>query len=104
MRLSPVHEFALKAALWLPLSFVIWFWAAPLWVWPAATLAKTVLPDAAARLGITLLPDAGDALEVIAVGSDGALRRSRGIPGVNALAAHLAARRTEDRRSWPQGC
>jgi hypothetical protein len=43
VRLSPVHEFALKAALWLPLSFVIWFWAAPLWVWPAAALAKTVL-------------------------------------------------------------
>ena len=43
MRLSPVHEFALKAALWLPLSFVIWFWAAPLWVWPAVTLAKVAL-------------------------------------------------------------
>ncbi len=27
MRFSPVHEFALKAALWLPLSFVVWFWA-----------------------------------------------------------------------------
>jgi len=43
VRLSPVHEFALKAALWLPASFVIWFWAAALWTWPAARLAKMVL-------------------------------------------------------------
>ena len=43
VRLSPVHEFALKAALWLPASFVIWFWAAALWVLPAARLAKWVL-------------------------------------------------------------
>jgi hypothetical protein len=43
MRLSPVHEFALKAALWLPLSFVIWFAAAPFWVLPASRLAKAVL-------------------------------------------------------------
>jgi hypothetical protein len=43
MRLSPVHEFALKAALWLPLSFVIWFWAASLWVWPAVVMARVAL-------------------------------------------------------------
>ena len=43
MRVPPVHEFALKAALWLPLSFVIWFSMAPLWVWPAARLAKAAL-------------------------------------------------------------
>ena len=43
MRLSPVHEFALKAALWLPLSFVIWFYGAALWAWPAARLARVVL-------------------------------------------------------------
>src|SRR6186713_20568 len=43
MRLSPVHEFALKAALWLPLSFVIWFYGAALWSWPAVRLARAVL-------------------------------------------------------------
>jgi len=40
---SPIREFALKAVLWLPLAFVIWFWLAPLWVWPAMLLAKQVL-------------------------------------------------------------
>jgi hypothetical protein len=43
MRLSPVHEFALKAALWLPLCFVIWFSAAPLWVFVPTLLAKWAL-------------------------------------------------------------
>jgi hypothetical protein len=37
---SPIREFALKAVLWLPLAFVIWFWLAPFWVWPAMLLAK----------------------------------------------------------------
>lgn len=40
---SPIREFALKAVLWLPLAFVIWFWLAPFWVWPAMLLAKQVL-------------------------------------------------------------
>ena len=35
MALSPIREFGLKAVLWLPLAFVVWFWAAPLWVLPA---------------------------------------------------------------------
>jgi hypothetical protein len=43
MRLSPVHEFALKAALWLPLGFVVWFWGAALWSWPAVRIARAVL-------------------------------------------------------------
>jgi hypothetical protein len=43
VKLSPVQEFGLKAALWLPLSFVIWFSMAPLWVFPAARLAKAAL-------------------------------------------------------------
>jgi len=46
MRLSPVHEFALKAALWLPLSFVVWFYGAVLWSWPAVRLARAVLTRA----------------------------------------------------------
>lgn len=43
MALSPIREFGLKAVLWLPLAFVVWFWAAPLWVWPAMLIAKQVL-------------------------------------------------------------
>ena len=43
MKLSPVQEFALKAALWLPLSFVVWFGLAPLWVWPPTVLARSAL-------------------------------------------------------------
>ncbi len=43
VRVTPVHAFALKAALWLPISFVVWFWAAALWSWPAVMLAKQVL-------------------------------------------------------------
>jgi hypothetical protein len=43
MALNPVREFALKAVLWLPLSFVIWFVLAPLWVLPAVLLAKQAL-------------------------------------------------------------
>ena len=40
---NPIREFALKALLWLPLSFVLWFWFAPVLVWPAMLLAKQVL-------------------------------------------------------------
>ncbi|MBA8882482.1 exosortase H-associated membrane protein [Dokdonella fugitiva] len=43
MALSPIREFGLRAVLWLPLAFVVWFWAAPLWVWPAMLVAKQVL-------------------------------------------------------------
>jgi hypothetical protein len=62
MRLSPVHEFALKAALWLPLSFVVWFWAASLWVWPAARLARSVLLGLWPAL-FTALSQGGDVLD-----------------------------------------
>ena len=43
MSLSPIREFGLKAVLWLPLAFVVWFWLAPLWVWPAVMIAQHVL-------------------------------------------------------------
>jgi hypothetical protein len=62
MKLSPVHEFALRAALWLPLSFVVWFSLAPLWVLPPAVLARNVLlgfwPDL-----FTALAQGGDLLD-----------------------------------------
>lgn len=43
MSLSPVRGFALRALLWLPLAFVLWFAFAPFLVWPALLLAKPVL-------------------------------------------------------------
>jgi hypothetical protein len=43
MAASPIREFALKALLWLPLAFVVWIYAAPLWVLPALLAAKAVL-------------------------------------------------------------
>ena len=65
MALSPIREFGLKAALWLPLAFVVWFWCAPLWVWPSMLLAKQVLLGhwgelfESVRLGGEVLDDAG---------------------------------------------
>jgi hypothetical protein len=43
MAASPIREFALKVVLWLPIAFVVWFWFAAFWVWPAMLLAKPVL-------------------------------------------------------------
>lgn len=65
MTLSPIREFGLKAVLWLPLSFVVWFWFAPLLVWPSMLLAKQVLIGhwgalfESIRLGGDVLDDAG---------------------------------------------
>ncbi|MGN6520628.1 MAG: exosortase H-associated membrane protein [Dokdonella sp.] len=68
MALSPIREFGLKALLWLPLAFVIWFWAAALWVLPAMLIAKPVLLGhwgdlfESVRLGGELLDGAGRSL------------------------------------------
>ena len=43
MTLNPIREFGLKAVLWLPLCFVLWFVFAPYLVWPAMLIAKHVL-------------------------------------------------------------
>jgi hypothetical protein len=43
MTSSPIREFGLRALLWLPLAFVVWFWFAPFWVWPAVVIARHVL-------------------------------------------------------------
>jgi len=40
---SPIREFALKAVLWLPLAFVVWFWFASFWVWPPMLVARQAL-------------------------------------------------------------
>ena len=69
MALSPIREFGLKAVLWLPLAFVAWFWAAPLWVWPAMLIAKQVLLGhwgalfESVRLGGELLDASGRVVE-----------------------------------------
>lgn len=68
MALSPIREFGVKAVLWLPLSFVIWFWLAPLWVWPAMLIAKQVLLGhwgdlfESVRLGGEILDESGRVL------------------------------------------
>ncbi len=62
MQLTPVHEFALKAALWLPLSFVVWFGLAPLWVLPPTALAREILLGAWPAL-FTALVQGGDLLD-----------------------------------------
>ena len=62
---SPIRDFALRAVLWLPLAFVLWFWWAPFWVWPAMLLAKQILLGAwgevflAVTLGGEILDSAG---------------------------------------------
>jgi len=62
MKLTPVHEFALKAALWLPLSFVVWFGLAPLWVLAPTLLARKVLLGFWPGL-FTALAQGGDLLD-----------------------------------------
>ena len=37
---SPLARFVLKVAAWLPVSFAIWYLAAPVLVWPVAILAE----------------------------------------------------------------
>jgi hypothetical protein len=62
MKLTPVHAFALKAALWLPLSFVVWFGLAPLWVLPPTVLAREVLLGFWPSL-FTALAQGGDVID-----------------------------------------
>lgn len=43
MKLSPIREFGLRALLWLPLSFVVWFAFSSPFVWPVMQMAKATL-------------------------------------------------------------
>jgi hypothetical protein len=40
--LSPLARFVLVVLVWLPLTFAIWYFAAPLLLWPAALLVELV--------------------------------------------------------------
>ena len=43
VKLSPIREFGLRALLWLPLAFVLWFsFASPL-IWPVVQISKAAL-------------------------------------------------------------
>ncbi|MEO7917482.1 MAG: exosortase H-associated membrane protein [Dokdonella sp.] len=43
MKLSPIREFGLRALLWLPLAFVLWFaFSSPL-IWPVVQMSKVAL-------------------------------------------------------------
>lgn len=43
MQLSPIREFALKAVLWLPAGFFLWFLLAELLVWPVIRMAELAM-------------------------------------------------------------
>lgn len=43
MKLSPIREFGLRALLWLPLSFVVWFAFSSPFVWPVVQVSKAAL-------------------------------------------------------------
>ena len=43
MKASPIRLFALKAVLWLPLAFFLWFALAEAWVWPVVRIAGVAL-------------------------------------------------------------
>jgi hypothetical protein len=51
------RELFLLAALWLPMGFFLWFYLAPLLVWPVGRLVEAVL--------VALLPDAIDGLQPV---------------------------------------
>ena len=46
---GPIPRFVLKAIVWLPLAFAVWYFAAPVLLWPAKLLVQAVakigLPD-----------------------------------------------------------
>jgi len=61
---SPIREFGLKALLWLPLSFFLWFaFSSPL-VWPVIQMAKAVLLSIWPALFSEVLQD-GHTMDVI---------------------------------------
>jgi hypothetical protein len=63
--MSPIREFALKALLWLPLGFVLWFWLAAPLCWPPIRIGTAILTGfwpalfSAAQQGADVLDAAG---------------------------------------------
>lgn len=43
MTLSPIREFGLRALLWLPLSFVVWFAFSSPFIWPVVQISKAAM-------------------------------------------------------------
>ena len=106
---TPLGRFLLKVAVWLPLAFVVWYFGAPVLLWPVkwvlAVIAHTGLPDlvtsveqTAATFTFATSLKPGDALATsahITVDVDGLLY-SFGMPLFAALV--LAAREPR----WPR--
>src|ERR1700704_5905269 len=46
MRANSLGRFVLRVIAWLPLTFAVWYLAAPLFVWPVALLAELVTRNA----------------------------------------------------------
>ena len=42
-KLSPIREFGLRALLWLPLAFVLWFALASPLIWPVVQVSKAAM-------------------------------------------------------------
>jgi hypothetical protein len=42
MRANSLGRFVLRVIAWLPLTFAVWYLAAPLFVWPVAVLSEVV--------------------------------------------------------------
>jgi len=58
MNMSPLKQFVLAAALWLPMAFFLWFVLAGPVIWPVARLLDFVLP--------LILPDAVSGVQMAA--------------------------------------
>lgn len=62
--LSPLRQFVLAAALWLPMAFFLWFVLASAVVWPVARIADLILPAWLPQV-IEGVEQAGASLEVV---------------------------------------
>lgn len=61
---SPLRQFVLAAALWLPMAFFLWAVLASVAVWPVARMADLVLPAWLPQV-ISAIEQAGSRLEVV---------------------------------------
>jgi len=107
-----VPRFVLRALVWLPIAFAVWYFAAPLLLWPARLLVDLVvrlsLPDLVRTVeqagtiftfATTLKPGQATAASGTVAVDVNALLYSFGLPLYAALV--LAAREPGGRASWP---